>query len=263
MSPTVNPSSKQAQEKAAQAHGVDKANPLPAYAQLAQLLRGRISSGEYPPGSRLPAESSLAQSFGVSAMTARQAVGVLAEEGLVKRVQGSGTFVRKVGVVASNFGLDALGAVLANPDQLTVRIIKAQVQRAEGEAQEVLELPRGEAMILVERVILFEDKPFTLHVSQTGFDPASPTVESMLDTAVLTSLIFQEGYSNFKKGELRLLPVVLGQREAEMLELEPGRSAFKLEHLFYGFDDRPAAFGWFIVAPEKMPLVSRVGVWDE
>ena len=88
---------------------IDKSSRLPAYAQMANGLRSAISSGEFPPGSRLPAESALAKAHGVSAMTARQAVSVLEEEGLVRRMQGKGTFVRKIGVAASSFGLDALG----------------------------------------------------------------------------------------------------------------------------------------------------------
>ena len=259
----VSPSRKTSKNKRLTPQGVNRDHPLPAYAQLAQLLRQGISSGQYPPGSRLPAESALAQSFGVSAMTARQAVGVLAEEGLVKRMQGKGTFVRRVGVRASSFGLDALGAVLANREQVSVRINQAKVLRAQGREVRILGLDPGDPVILVERVILYEDKPFTLHVSHTGFDPTAPTVESMLDTAVLTSLIFQEGYSNFKKGELRLLPVTLDQREARLLEMELGQPAFKLEHLFYDFSDRPTAFGWFLVDAEKMPMISKVGVWDE
>jgi GntR family transcriptional regulator len=60
---------------------IDKKSYLPAYVQLANILKQRISSGIYQPGNRLPSEASLAKHFGLSAMTARQAVSVLAEEG--------------------------------------------------------------------------------------------------------------------------------------------------------------------------------------
>ena len=85
----------------------------------------------------------------------------------------------------------------------------------------------------------------------------------MLDTVVLTELIFQEGYSNFKQGVLRLLPSQLAENDAELLALDKDESVFKLEHLFYDFDNQPAAFGWFIVSPDKMPLISKIGIWDE
>lgn len=245
------------------AKAIDKSSRLPAYAQMADILRSSISQGEYPPGARLPAESALAKAYGVSAMTARQAVSVLEEEGLVRRVQGSGTYVRKVGVAASNFGLEALGGILADRDNLQVRIVKAAVKKTPGVEKEVLGLKPNEPVIVVERVISHRNEPFTLHISYTSFDPTSPTVESMLDTVVLTGLIFQEGYSKFKRGALRLMPALLDAREAGLLKLPEGAPVFKLEHLFYDFDNRPTAFGWFLVSHEKMPLLSKVGVWDE
>lgn len=242
---------------------IDKTASLPAYAQMANILRYCISNGEYSPGERLPSESALAKSYGVSTMTARQAVSVLEEEGLVLRIQGSGTYVRKIDVLTSSFGLESLGNVFADAKNLEVRIVKAEVKKSPGVEKEVLGLKPNQPVIVVERVILHHNEPFTLHVSYTNFDPKSPTVESMLDTVVLTELIFHEGYSNFKRGALRLLPVQLDGREAKLLELEVGSSVFKLEHLFYDFDNKPTAFGWFIVSHNKMPLISKVGVWNE
>jgi len=242
---------------------IDRRSRLPAYAQLANILRSSISQGEYPPGGRLPAEAALAKVHGVSTMTARQAVSVLEEEGLVSRAQGKGTYVRKIGVSASSFGLDALTDVLADKDNLTVRILKATIKKTPGMEKEVLGLTPDQPVVVVERLILHRNEPFTLHLSYTNFDPKSPTVESMLDTVVLTELIFQEGYSNFKRGVLHLLPTRLDEREAGLLKLEKGTPAFKLEHLFYDFDNKPAAFGWFIVSHEKIPIVSKIGIWDE
>jgi GntR family transcriptional regulator len=242
---------------------VDKRAKLPAYAQLANILKSSISQGQYPPGAQLPAEAALARMHGVSTMTARQAVSVLEEQGLVSRAQGKGTYVRKIGVAACSFSLDAMTDTLADKDNLTVRILKAAIKKTPGMERQVLELAPDQPVVVVERLILHRNEPFTLQVSYSNFDPASPTVESMLDTVVLTELIFQEGCSNIKRGVLHLLPTRLGRREAELLELEKGATAFKLEHLYYDFDNRPAAFGWFIVSHEKIPIVSKIGIWDE
>ena len=242
---------------------IDKKSYLPAYVQLANILKQRISSGIYQPGNRMPAEASLAKHFGLSAMTARQAVGVLAEEGLVKRVQGSGTFVRRIGVATSHFGLDALRDVFMDKDHLDVRILKATVESAGGAACRALGVANGERLVVVERLILHQDQPFTIQVGYARFDPESPIVETMLDTKMLTGLFFESGPSCFMKGELRLLPAFFNQKEAELLNSVTGACAFKLEHIFYDFSDQPASFGWFTVSPEKMPLISKVGVWNE
>ena len=247
---------------AAQKEKIDKKSYMPAYVQLANILKQRISAGTYEPGSRLPSEASLARHFGLSAMTARQAVGVLAEEGLVKRIQGSGTFVQRVGVATSHFGLDALRDVFMDNDHLDVRILKATVESAEGAPCRALGVDNGERLVVVERLILHQEQPFTIQVGYARFNPESPIVETMLDTEMLTGLFFENGPSCFMKGELRLLPACFDEKEAELLKCTSGACAFKLEHIFYDFSNQPASYGWFTVSPEKMPLISKVGVWN-
>jgi GntR family transcriptional regulator len=65
----------------------------PKYALIAGSLRQRIARGHWPKDTRLPAAEALAAEFGVSRLTVRQALDILAREGLVEARQGSGTFV--------------------------------------------------------------------------------------------------------------------------------------------------------------------------
>ena len=68
-------------------------DPRPAYVQLAAILRDRIATGAIT--ARLPSERDLHQEFGTAPMTARKAIRLLADEGLVETVPGRGTFVKK------------------------------------------------------------------------------------------------------------------------------------------------------------------------
>jgi DNA-binding GntR family transcriptional regulator len=66
----------------------------PPYRQIAAWLRGRIEAGEYRPGEDpLPSEKDLVGMFGVARDTARRAVQVLRDEGLVVTVPQRGTYV--------------------------------------------------------------------------------------------------------------------------------------------------------------------------
>lgn len=65
----------------------------PLWAQLAAVLREKITSGELAPGDPLPSELTLQQEHGVSRGTVRHAVRVLRDEGLVVTFPGRGTFV--------------------------------------------------------------------------------------------------------------------------------------------------------------------------
>jgi GntR family transcriptional regulator len=63
------------------------------FEQLARQLRERISSGEYPKGSKLPSIDDIVQQTGLSPMTIRRAFKMLADAGLVVIRAGRGTFV--------------------------------------------------------------------------------------------------------------------------------------------------------------------------
>ncbi len=63
------------------------------YTTIAGLLRRQIQDGLLSPGERLPSLQALAARYEVAVVTVRQAVQLLEEEGLLRRKQGSGTFV--------------------------------------------------------------------------------------------------------------------------------------------------------------------------
>lgn len=66
----------------------------PVYRQLAAILRGRITTGEIPPGRVLPSETQLEQQYGLSRNTIRKAIAILRDEDdLVETVAGRGTYV--------------------------------------------------------------------------------------------------------------------------------------------------------------------------
>lgn len=74
---------------------IDREGPVPAYRQIAGLLRDRIESGEYEPGRRLPSIATLVQEYGVAKITAQKALRVLIDEGVAEVSPGLGVFVVK------------------------------------------------------------------------------------------------------------------------------------------------------------------------
>lgn len=67
--------------------------PIPLYHQLYQLLKRRIASGSIPNGTRLPTEQQLAVGFGVSRITAKRVMDLLAADNLIERKRGKGSHV--------------------------------------------------------------------------------------------------------------------------------------------------------------------------
>jgi GntR family transcriptional regulator len=66
---------------------------VPLWHRIEGILRHKIATAEYRVGDALPSEPALAAAFGVSRMTVREAIRGLMVDGLVRQIQGKGTFV--------------------------------------------------------------------------------------------------------------------------------------------------------------------------
>jgi GntR family transcriptional regulator len=68
-------------------------SPIPRYLQIAAVIRRRIEDGLWRPNQKISTLQELETEFKVARVTVRQAVKLLQSEGLVRRIQGKGTFV--------------------------------------------------------------------------------------------------------------------------------------------------------------------------
>jgi len=130
------------------------------YGALAAALRQRILAGEWPPGHALPAETTLAAEHGIALGTLRRALDVLAEQGLVERQHGRGTFVRSGLAGAPMLRFFRFGA--GGSEVPASRIVSRQVTAATAEVARRLGLGRGEAVLRLQRLRSLAGQPCLL-----------------------------------------------------------------------------------------------------
>jgi GntR family transcriptional regulator len=139
---------------------VDREPGQSRYAALASALRARVIAGEWPPGSAIPAEQTLAAEHSVALGTMRRAIELLTQQGLVERVHGRGTFVR-TGLKGTpmtrffRFGGDAAEVPAS-------RILARQVVAATADVARSLLLGKGERVLRLKRLRSFDDNPCLL-----------------------------------------------------------------------------------------------------
>lgn len=130
------------------------------FQRLQNDLAVLISSS--PAGQRLPSEPDLAKQLGVSRATLREAMRLFETQGLIRRRQGSGTFVvGKVQVLDS--GLEVLESLetIAKRLGLVVSVSNLSIESvvADEELAKMLDVPLGEKLTRVCRVVHTDDRP--------------------------------------------------------------------------------------------------------
>ncbi len=138
---------------------------VPLHEQMYTVIRARIESREWGRGHQLPTEWQLAEEFGVSRGTTRQAITRLVTEGLLDRSAGRGTFVKGGRPLTYRVG-DLLGfahRITESGRTPSSRLVRAEVvERTElgpgmfGFADPVRKL------LLIERVRRADDEPVAL-----------------------------------------------------------------------------------------------------
>ena len=135
------------------------------------LLRDRILGGELAPGERLPGEPSLAAAHGVARVTVRRALDRLAEDGLILRKPGSGTFVREPAVakpVVTDLA-NVLSHLVEMGRRTGVRLLSFGYGLPGAAIADAMRLEPGERTQRSIRVRLIDDEPFshlTTHVPE-------------------------------------------------------------------------------------------------
>ncbi|MGL5258545.1 MAG: GntR family transcriptional regulator [Lachnospiraceae bacterium] len=70
-------------------------NIIPKYQELILYIKNKIKEQEFLPGDKLYSENKLCEMFSLSRQTVRHAIALLEEEGIVRRVRGSGTYIKE------------------------------------------------------------------------------------------------------------------------------------------------------------------------
>ena len=116
----------------------------PAYLQVKTFIQQHISSGEWRPRDPVPSEATLMQQFGISRMTVNRALRELNQEGMVTRVQGSGTFVAELHRIASNLTIrDIQEEVVERGHVHAARVLLSQTEKADAALAKSLGLRTG------------------------------------------------------------------------------------------------------------------------
>lgn len=142
------------------------------YEEIEDWLRERVLGGV--PGDPLPSEAELAQRFGVSRMTARQAVQNLAGEGLVRRQRGSGTYIAPRPLHRHSGPLMSFTADMSRRGKVaSSRLLVAELRAPTPGDVAALRLEPGARVVALSRLRLADGVPMAIEHASLPADCAS------------------------------------------------------------------------------------------
>jgi len=143
---------------------VDEPRFTPRYYEIEQALRARIAG--LRPGDPLPSDAMLCEEFAVSRMTARNAVQRLAQEGLVRRVPGRGTFVAEPPAhrTADNL-LSFSEEVRRRGQRASSELVDLRTREADDEEARRLRLDGDRGVVVLQRLRKANGQPVALETA--------------------------------------------------------------------------------------------------
>ena len=240
------------------------AMPLPQYHRIYLVLREQLAEGRYPPSTPLPGELELARDFGVSRVTVRTALDRLAEENLIARYRGRGTFSRGSENGASQERVAARGVlenIVDNSLKTSVRIVSLEKIPAPDEAAELLELAKGTMIQKGIRVRSLKDEPLScLTTFVPGHLSTNLTRRNLLSKPML--VLLEEAGIRISSANQTLSAQLADHFVAPLLKVDIGAPLLAVKRTVPGPDGKPVQLLRGLYRPDRYEYqmhLSRVG----
>lgn len=192
----------------------------PQYRQIERALRARIA--QLGPGARLPSDAELCAEFGVSRMTARNAMQRLAEDGLVQREPGRGSFVAEPPVYRRASRLMTFTQEMVRAGRVpSSRVLERVVRPATDRESADLGLRPGELVVHLRRLRLADDDPIALESTVLVGSAAEAVMGADLETGSLHETLGRAGLA-LRRGTGTIAAAAATSEDAALLGTSVG-----------------------------------------
>ena len=213
---------------------ISKTPPLPKYYQLAQILSEQIVSGTLQPDQQLPTEEELGQTYQMSRGTVREAIRLLAEEGLIWRGRGQGTFVKAPSQSTALFSLTPFNDMMRRQNRMPItKVLLKTAVIPPPHITHLLELTPDTPTIHIVCLRLADNQP-VLHETRYLAQSLCPTLlDEDLEHNSIHALLVNKHQIPMVKMSHTVEAGQLSAAQAELLQTKPGTNAFFIERLTY------------------------------
>ncbi len=237
---------------------IDVNSPVPKYYQLKEILRDMIETKKLGAGQVIPPERELCERYGVSRMTARQAVIELVNEGLLYRVQGRGTFVAEAKLRQGTGRLTSFTQDMQERGmQVSSVVLGIEVEEAGPVVARMLRIDPGDRIIRVRRVRNADGKPMALETSHLLYEVAKGILEVDLSEHSLYEQLGRMGV-RIASAEQSYEAVLVNDFESGHLGVPAGSPAMLIERITFDSEERPFEYVKSVYRADRYRITTRL-----
>lgn len=200
------------------------------YRKLYELLRKHILSGVYEEGNLLPSENELCAAYEMTRPTVRHALETLVKDGLILKIQGKGSIVRKppqnIGILSISGTASAVGVRYLKTDILQKPIIKTWPETFQFERSE---LEQESGCIYMERLRFVDDEPVFYDVNHLPNIYLPRITNRSFENKSLFEILRKNYRIEILGGEQKLKAVKPDQHIKQLLHLKSGQPVLYIE----------------------------------
>jgi GntR family transcriptional regulator len=212
--------------------GLNKSSPKPLYQQLDEIFRYAIYSREWEPNNAIPSELVLSRIYDVSRMTVRQVITQLVNEGLLRRVQGKGTFVSQPKIPAKSPAYMGIREQLERMGyKMQTKLVSIDTITADARTAGMLDITEGDELYDLLRVRTVDGEPISLHTSLIPKSLSQGLEKEKIETQQLCTILAKKYFLKSALVHETLESVTANKRECELLEIPLGQPLLKLEDI--------------------------------
>lgn len=225
-------------------NSIDFSNNIPYYIQLMDILKAKISSGEWQVEDRIPSEPELCETYGVSRTVVRQALREIELEGLIIRRKGKGTFIArpKIGESLAQKLTGFYQDMDERGHKVFTQVLRQQVIPASEKIASYLEIEPDTPVIDVHRLRFIDNEPIVLVTSYLPHDLCQQLANADLSHQSLYAFIEENCGIMITSGRRYIEAVAANKSEANLLQIEVGSPLILLDSVSYLEDGRPIEY---------------------
>jgi GntR family transcriptional regulator len=225
--------------------------------QVADVLRHQVLAEAFPRG-HLPPEPQLCRDFDVSRNTVREALGLLADEGLVERLPGVGTMVVNGKYTHGLHRLMGLGETLHAQGHITNDIRTCTVIRPPALVAHRLRVPADGHVVYLERLRRLDGAPLSLDLTYLPTDIGEPLLDEDLTGQDIFVLIERVAGQPLGTADISFEAVNADPHSAALLDAPHRAALLMVERLTHLADGRPVDLEWIRFRGDRLTMHGRL-----